>query len=85
MSGLVRCDCCNGRKRVLGMGGMEKPCGPCKGIGWIKDETEMPVYTDGLITSGGNPVIVKRKPGRKPKIVKRKPGRKPKIQATLEV
>lgn len=68
MSQLIRCDSCNGRKRVLGMGGMEKTCQPCKGVGWIKDEAEHEIHTEGLKTPTGNPVIAKRKPGRKPKI-----------------
>lgn len=74
MSGLVRCDSCNGRKRVLGMGGMEKPCPQCKAIGWMKDETVRDVSVEGLTNQNGNPVIAKRKPGRKPR-----------IQASLEV
>ena len=30
----LRCDTCNGRKKVFGMGGMIKECGACGGTGW---------------------------------------------------
>ena len=29
-----RCDTCNGRKKVFGMGGMIKECDSCDGTGW---------------------------------------------------
>lgn len=31
----LRCEVCNGRKKVLGMGGMMKVCDECKGTGWF--------------------------------------------------
>lgn len=33
---LVRCDCCNGRRTIVGLGGMEKKCGNCHGVGHVK-------------------------------------------------
>lgn len=32
---LQRCDQCNGRKKIIGLGGMQKDCPSCKGIGHI--------------------------------------------------
>lgn len=69
MGDLVRCTSCNGRKRILGMGGMEKECLPCKGIGWT--EAEKPIVTLNVTNSNGSPVKVKKKPGRKPNMQNR--------------
>ncbi len=33
----ARCDCCKGRREVLGLGGMVKKCLSCMGIGWKND------------------------------------------------
>ncbi len=66
MSNLVRCDSCHGRKRVLGMGGMQKPCEPCGAVGW-KTVEDMPIVTEGVKNANGNPIVVKKKPGRKPR------------------
>lgn len=32
---LSRCTSCHGRKRVIGLGNIEKECPGCKGIGWV--------------------------------------------------
>lgn len=32
---LSRCSSCHGRKRLIGLGNMEKECHVCKGIGWV--------------------------------------------------
>jgi len=42
---LSRCDHCHGKKRMIGLGNMERDCAYCKGVGYVKIE----------------PVIVKRK------------------------
>ena len=68
MSDIIRCDSCKGRKRVLGMGGMEKQCPDCGGIGWRERESQCDILTEGLTSAAGNPVIAKRKPGRRPRI-----------------
>lgn len=34
-SDLKRCTLCNGSKRVVGLGLLEKQCPTCLGIGWI--------------------------------------------------
>ena len=36
---LSRCDCCDGRKQLVGLGGMTKDCGNCKGVGFVKSQT----------------------------------------------
>ena len=46
---LNRCDCCHGRRNIVGLGGMQKACGNCKGVGHVK--TDAPVTT----------VVIKRK------------------------
>lgn len=33
---LLRCECCQGRKHVIGLGGMQKKCGNCMGVGFVK-------------------------------------------------
>ena len=30
----ARCECCKGRRELLGLGGMVKKCLSCNGIGW---------------------------------------------------
>lgn len=35
---LIRCDVCKGRKKVFGMGGMQKDCGACDGAGTIDED-----------------------------------------------
>lgn len=65
---LMRCDVCKGRKRVLGMGGMENKCQSCKGVGWIEAENNRPVSIENLKTPSGAPVAARRKPGPKPKM-----------------
>lgn len=37
---LSRCDCCHGRRNIVGLGGMERVCGNCKGVGHVKVEVE---------------------------------------------
>lgn len=32
---LVRCPVCRGRKKIIGLGLLEKDCDHCVGIGWI--------------------------------------------------
>lgn len=34
---LIRCVVCEGRKRLMGIGGMIKECYACEGIGYIRD------------------------------------------------
>jgi len=33
---LSRCDCCHGRRHLVGLGGMERECSNCKGVGFVK-------------------------------------------------
>jgi hypothetical protein len=33
---LNRCDCCHGRRKITGLGGIERDCGNCKGVGHVK-------------------------------------------------
>lgn len=35
---LSRCDCCDGRRNIVGLGGMQRVCGNCKGVGHVKAE-----------------------------------------------
>lgn len=42
---LNRCDCCDGRRNIIGLGGMKKACGNCKGVGFVKAVAESPVVT----------------------------------------
>lgn len=38
MSELIGCDCCKGRKNIVGLGSMSQQCPRCQGVGWIKKE-----------------------------------------------
>jgi len=35
---LCRCESCKGRKIIVGIGGMEKECSRCLGVGYVKVE-----------------------------------------------
>jgi len=35
---ITRCDCCIGKKTIIGLGALIKDCPKCKGIGHIKTE-----------------------------------------------
>ncbi len=37
---MVRCRTCNGFKKILGLGNLQKDCVDCDGIGYIEDKTE---------------------------------------------
>lgn len=37
---IERCECCKGRKKILSLGGLEKSCTECAGIGWHEKKTE---------------------------------------------
>jgi phage FluMu protein Com len=43
MSELQKCPTCDGRKKIIGMGHIEKKCDPCVGIGWIDKPEEKPL------------------------------------------
>lgn len=38
MSNIQKCSGCHGRKKVEGLGMIEKVCQLCEGIGFVKDE-----------------------------------------------
>lgn len=48
----LRCDTCNGRKKVLGMGGMMKACEACGGSGW---------QVSGLCAPSVEPVLMDKR------------------------
>lgn len=63
---LTRCDSCMGKKRIKGLGNIEKDCDACRGIGWI----EVPDYAleTALSNELTKPIVtIKKKRGRKPK------------------
>ncbi len=35
MEDIKRCDSCQGKKTIKGLGNIEKECPSCQGIGWI--------------------------------------------------
>ena len=35
MTDIVRCECCQGRKKVMGLGMMMKDCSECLGVGFV--------------------------------------------------
>ncbi len=35
MSDIIRCTRCNGTKRIIGLGLLEKECDICSGVGWV--------------------------------------------------
>lgn len=44
MSEIERCPNCYGRKRILGLGMIEKECNECKGIGHVKKQEVIARY-----------------------------------------
>ena len=60
---LIRCDKCNGIKTILGLGGMQKECDACHGIGQIENKISV---TD--LKNLNDEHVPARKRGRKPKI-----------------
>lgn len=38
---LLRCECCQGKKKIIGLGNIEKICPLCSGIGWIAKPKEI--------------------------------------------
>lgn len=68
MSDLIKCDKCNGQKKVYGFGGIQKSCPDCKGLGFTKEKIEIETKTENVVTPSGELVVVKKKPGRKPRI-----------------
>jgi len=40
MSEVIRCEACQGRKIIVGLGAMERECVVCRGIGFIEQEEE---------------------------------------------
>ncbi len=56
MADPIRCSVCNGRKTILGMGGMYRDCWECNGVGWVDgtdhadelDVSEIPSHVAGI-------------------------------------
>lgn len=58
---IKRCESCQGKKTIMGVGMIEKKCSTCSGIGWLSEgEQEIPKII---------PVTHKKKRGRKPQNV----------------
>lgn len=60
---ISRCECCQGRKIVNGLGGMTRECDKCLGVGYISIDK----VVGGLVNDA--PVVDVKKRGRKPKVV----------------
>ncbi len=63
---ISRCTCCDGRKKIIGLGGMIKECNGCNGVGFVD-------IKKGCITGSVSenllediPVKIKRKYTKKP-------------------
>ena len=63
MNDLVRCDSCSGTKRIMGMGGMMKPCPVCNAVGWVDGTEKIRIDISNLKNLNGEPVKAKKKPG----------------------
>lgn len=42
---VTRCDCCMGKKTVIGLGAIVKDCPNCKGVGYVKVDDDVPKRT----------------------------------------
>jgi hypothetical protein len=51
----IICPVCNGKKYIEGMGYMKRNCHECAAVGFIEE------------TNHEQPVIIRKKPGRKPR------------------
>ena len=38
-----RCELCNGKKKIIGLGMIEKDCDECNGVGYVQIKTEVEV------------------------------------------
>lgn len=41
----ARCEICNGRRELLGMGGMIHKCKSCSGTGWVQEAIDPTAVT----------------------------------------
>jgi len=57
---LSRCDCCRGLGTVVGLGGMERDCGNCHGVGHVK------VVVEPVDVPAPAPVVVVKRKRRTP-------------------
>ncbi len=49
---LTRCECCDGRRTIVGLGGMKRDCDNCHGVGHVKVDVESvvkPVAADVVV------------------------------------
>lgn len=65
MGKIIRCECCNGRKRIIGLGGMQRDCYECDGVGHLELIDESRVSDKHTELSEETRETKKR--GRKPK------------------
>lgn len=54
---LSRCSGCQGQKRVMGIGSLERDCAVCKGIGWLKLDEALSLVDEAVVPT--NNVVVK--------------------------
>lgn len=62
---LERCESCQGRKKMLMLGGIEKQCPFCMGIGWIAKKIDLPKAAEPQLESVLEPP---KKRGRKKRV-----------------
>jgi len=79
---LKRCDSCLGRKKIIGLGGMERDCPACFGVGWLA-KTQIDPKTP-YNASNSSEVEKKSSHFDVPEVkIKKKPGRKKKVQIDI--
>lgn len=65
---MIRCETCNGTKKLMGMGMIEKSCHSCNGIGFV-EEKKIDDVKEPEMVSINDIQVVKKKMGRPKKKV----------------
>ena len=61
---MIRCNACQGRKTIMGLGTLERDCTECNGTGWIENEVQFD-SDDEIDKTKQKTVIIHKKVRRK--------------------
>lgn len=69
LSTLIKCESCQGEKKIIALGGMPELCKTCHGKGWIDKKDYTPIDEIPVFGSHGQSVKIKTRRGRPKKIL----------------
>lgn len=67
---MKRCQLCGGTKRIKGMGGIDKLCTECDGIGYVKNSEDILHCNEVKVSSKVNDTEVTTKRRGRPRMIK---------------